>query len=283
VINKHLKPHFGSMLLTKITLREVHQFEKKLEGLSAKTVKNYLTLLIAMLNQAVELGYLNTVPTIKKPKVAQEDYSWLRTTDEIRKLLVAAEAERDGVMQLYAAAVYTGMRAGELAGLRWADVDFNRRLIAVQRSFDSPTKTGQIRHLPLLDPLVPVLKAWRLRCPDPWIFPGETGKMLGKSARVFQEVFQRCMVRAKLAVEDAPTEGRLTFHDLRHTLASHWVMQGGDLFRLQKILGHADTKMTMRYAHLAPEAFQGDWGRMKDAVPKEGNVLAMEGADEAAG
>jgi site-specific recombinase XerD len=47
------------------------------------------------------------------------------------------------------------------------------------------------------------------------------------------------------------------FHDLRHTFASHWVTKGGDLFKLQKILGH----QTMRYAHLAPDAFKEDWSR----------------------
>ncbi len=54
-------------------------------------------------------------------------------------------------------------------------------------------------------------------------------------------------------------------HDLRHTFASHWVMKGGDLFKLQKILGHKTVQMTMRYAHLAPHAFAEDFKRLDHA------------------
>jgi hypothetical protein len=68
------------------------------------------------------------------------------------------------VFALYATAVFTGMRAGELGGLRWDDVDFDKRLVTVQRSFDGPIKAGDIRYVPILDALLPVLRAWRLRC-----------------------------------------------------------------------------------------------------------------------
>lgn len=59
----------------------------------------------------------------------------------------------------------------------------------------------------------------------------------------------------------------ITFHDLRHTFASYWVRQAGDLFRLQKILGHKSVTMTMRYAHLAPDAFASDYGRLGATAP----------------
>ena len=81
--------------------------------------------------------------------------------------------------------------------------------------------------------------------------------------------------------EVPPTVGkydRITFHDLRHTFASHWVMHGGDLYRLQKILGHKSVQMTQRYAHLAPEAFKQDWGRLGTDLPgaeREGKVLPL--------
>jgi site-specific recombinase XerD len=51
----------------------------------------------------------------------------------------------------------------------------------------------------------------------------------------------------------------IVFHSLRHTFASHWAMKGGDLFKLQKILGHKSVAMTMRYAHLTPQAFNSDF------------------------
>lgn len=68
----------------------------------------------------------------------------------------------------------------------------------------------------------------------------------------------------------------IRFHDLRHTFASQWVMKGGDLFKLQKILGHKTVQMTMRYAHLAPNAFAEDFKRMGGPSEwSQGKLIAM--------
>ncbi len=271
IIERHLRPNFGAMNLVDINIAHVDAMRSGLLHLSPKTRHNILTLLISMLRLAVELRWLADVSTIKKPKLVEQDYSWLRTKDEIRKLLVAAQEERAGTMELYAAAVYTGMRAGELLGLRWEDVDFDRRLITVKRSYDRPTKTGAIRHVPILNPLLPVLRAWRLQCPFEWVFPSKVGTMRQPADRVLQEVLKRCLERAELK--------KVRFHDLRHTFASHWVMSGGDLFKLQRILGHKSSQMTQRYAHLAPEAFAGDLDRLDDTIPASRDVSTIHRAD----
>jgi integrase len=87
--------------------------------------------------------------------------------------------------------------------------------------------------------------------------------MFAPSARIFQEVLHRVLEAAELPKVQRNGKERpyVRFHDLRHTFASHWVTKGGDLFKLQKILGHQSVQMTMRYAHLAPEAFKDDYGR----------------------
>lgn len=260
-------------------MQSVDRYRRLRKHLKPKTMHNHLTLLISMLNLAVELRWLVAPPRIKKPKLIEQEYTWLKTVDDIRKMLDAARAEDPGVMELYATAVYTGLRAGELLGLRWDDIDMDRRLITVARSYDKPTKTGAIRHVPILDPLLPVLKAWKDRCPTAVLFPNRAGKPQGPAARVLQEVFQRVLLAAELSGPGHPYEkDHITFHDLRHTFASHWVMRGGDLYKLQKILGHKSVQMTQRYAHLAPEAFSDDWSLMADAVPKAGEVLPFAGA-----
>jgi len=277
IIGAHLRPFFGHIELTLLGAQHVDAYRRrcrtlppagrrKNKGISDKTVHNHLTLLIALLNKAVELGWLYDIPRIRKPRLVQQDYRWLRTTKEIKALLEAAEDEHPGVFELYAAAVYTGMRAGELLGLRWDDVDLDTRLITVRRSYGKPTKSGAIRHVPILDPLLPVLEDWQKRNPLEWVFPGQTGRRQGPSARVLQEILRRCRERAELNA----THQQITFHDLRHTFASHWVMKGGDLYRLQKILGHKSPQMTMRYAHLAPEAFREDWGLLNERRKDEG-------------
>lgn len=274
IIRRHLRPSFGLLKLRELGVAQVDDFVLARAQLDKKTIANHLTLLISMLNVAVDLGWLAKAPKIKKPRVPlfTRDFHYLRTDDEIRRFLDAAFSEGEVVGALYAAAVYTGMREGEFAGLRWDDIDLERRLITVQRSFDGPTKAEDVRYVPILDPLLPVLKAWRLRCPGKVVFPNRDGGMHQSAARIFQEVLHRVLDAAGLKpVQRSNGKMRpyVTFHGLRHSFASHWVVRGGDMFKLQKILGHKSIQMTQRYAHLAPEAFAGDYGRLGTRAPLE--------------
>jgi len=268
IIRCHLRPAFGGIQLSRLDVSLVDRFKGNQAHLAPHTFANHLTLLISMLNAAVELGWLRKVPRIKKPKIAvAEDYAYLKTTDEIERFLKATDHEDEPVRIMYRLGVYTGMRAGELAGLQWRDVDFPRRIVTVRRSYDrETTKNGRIRRVPILDPVLPVLKAWKLRHPGTWLFTKQRGGVFQPSSRVFQEVLHRVVERA--GFESRWVHGKwrwyITFHDLRHTFALHWVMSGGDVFKLQKILGHQSIEMTMRYAHLAPHAFADDYGRLPE-------------------
>ncbi|TAK32603.1 MAG: site-specific integrase [Myxococcaceae bacterium] len=269
IIKKHLHPAFRNRRLRDLGVHAVDALVATLATKHRKTVANVLTLLISMLNAAVELGWLLKAPRIRKPKVktADADFRYLRTKEQLALFLGAARSEGDHIHALYATAIHTGLRAGELAALRWDDVDFSRRIITVSKSFDGPTKSGVVRHVPLVDALLPTLAAWKLRGPGVRLFTSERGTMLGKSARPFQEVLHRVLKGAGIA--EVERNGKMvraiTFHGLRHTFASHWVMAGGDIFKLQRILGHQSVAMTMRYAHLAPDAFAGDLARFGPA------------------
>ncbi|MFH1529197.1 MAG: tyrosine-type recombinase/integrase [Pseudomonadota bacterium] len=270
ILRRHLRPEFGNLLLKDLTLERVDAFRRRVcpderdlpnpsrrrpsGGLvTVKTLHNILTLFISMLNLAVDLRWLAVRPTIKKPKLITPEFKYLRTKDEIRRFLHAAQDEDEGVYELYATAIYAGTRAGENLGLQWQDVDLRRRLITVQRSYNTTTKTDRIRYVPILDPLLPLLKEWRLRCPSKtWVFPSKVGTMQQPSARVLQETLHRVRIAACVDV-------RITFHDLRHTFASHWMMNGGDIYRLQRVLGHRSIVMTERYSHLSPTAFSADY------------------------
>jgi integrase len=276
IIRCHLRPALGSVLVRDFAGEKgVTAIDRLLVALLAKrdkkTVGNIITLLVSMLRLAVDLNWLTKVPRVKKPKIRlfSQDFRYLRTDEEIARFLDAARAVDELAFNVYATAVYTGMRAGELAGLLWADVDFEHRLITVQRSYDGPTKAEDVRYVPILDPLLPVLRAWRLRCPLRHAFPNQAGTMLGRSARVFQEVLHRVLDRA--GFERVERKGRarryIVFHDLRHTFASTWVRRSGDLFKLQKILGHKSIQMTMRYAHLSPAEYATDYQRLADVIP----------------
>jgi integrase len=191
IIRAHRRPAFGAFRLHEIGVVQIDKFIVDRAHLSKKTVNNHLTLLGAMLNAARDIGWLAVAPRIRKPKVRifGNDFSYLRTDEEVRTFLVAAHDEDPRVFTFYATAIYTGMRAGELAGLHWGDVSFERRLITVQRSFAGPTKAEDVRHVPILDPLLPLLRERRLATSNRLVFPNEAGEMFDQSARIFQEGF----------------------------------------------------------------------------------------------
>ncbi|NLH47736.1 MAG: tyrosine-type recombinase/integrase [Myxococcales bacterium] len=265
ILRKHLVPFFGAFPLNQITTEKVEQFGAHLaeSNLSVKTVHNVLTLLISIMRYAYDLDFIFRLPKIKKPRIPKRDYIYLRTDAQIRAFLNAARERSLPLFALFATAVYSGLRAGELFGLRWSDVDFKKLLITVQRSFDKPTKTGEVRHVPIVDVLRPILREWHLQNQNDLVFPNEAGNMHTPNPRVIKYA-HRFTTKKGLkevkgefgAILEAAGLPRMRFHDLRHTFASQWVMRGGDLFKLQKILGHADQQMVQRYAHLAPEAYE---------------------------
>lgn len=137
-IRSALRPRFGAFQLRDIGTTEIERFKAAAGARSKSTINHRLTLLVSMLRYAVEIGWLASAPRIKKHRLAlfDADFRYLRTPAEVRRFLSAARIEGEDVEALYSTAVYSGLRLGELAALRWDDVDFDRRLIIVQRSFE---------------------------------------------------------------------------------------------------------------------------------------------------
>jgi integrase len=134
-------------------------------------------------------------------------------------------------------ALTTGMRVSEIFGLKWSDLLFKEELIAV----GAKLKGGKFRYVPLTSQLAAELKRYPAELGEDRIFPPERE---AKTAR--QRVDKSFDTLLELArIKD------FRFHDLRHTFASWYMMHGGDLYELAKILGHANIKMTERYAKLA--------------------------------
>ena len=267
IIQTHLRPSFGSLKLHEITQEHAQDYccVKEQKGLSKKTVANHLVVFISMLNYAREMKWLREVPRIRKPKISRRAhvFSYLKDNEEVKRFLLAAKAEGACYYSFYATAILSGLRAGELAGLKWDDVNLSQRILRVQRSYNSPTKSGNIRHVPILDPLVPILTEWSRNRVSEYVFTSNTGSMIGESSRIFQEIFRRVLHRAGFddVERGGKARGYIRFHDLRHTFASHWMMKNGDIYRLQQIMGHQSVEMTQRYSHLSPNIFKEDYSR----------------------
>ncbi len=147
-------------------------------------------------------------------------------------------------------ALHGGLRKGELFGLRWQDLDLPTRRLTVARSYRSTPKGGRPRHLRLPSAAVPVLTAWQKLCPktsEGLVFPVLAG------ARPRIGTPSDMLDLSALLVESGCRSLLRPWHALRHTFASRFVMEGGNLLTLQKFLGHSDIKMTLIYAHLAPD------------------------------
>lgn len=246
----HLRPVLEGLQMRAITRDVVLRLRERVEstGAAPATVRQVLGLLQAMLRLAHKHGWIPQQPAFDLPKILKKEPNYIhKWSDVLRFLDVAREAPHPGLAEFYATAVYTGLRAGELAMLQWADLRDDWAAITVRRSWNGPPKSGKPRQVPL----PPALAAWRHRCPSTtWVFPSLEGNPHAQSARVFNRMFVRCLDGAGLPP--------MRFHELRHTFASHWVMRGGALYRLQKALGHAAPVMTAHYAHVAPGAMDED-------------------------
>ncbi len=228
--------------------------EKPSRLLSAKTINNVLTVLRRMLVVARKRGYLESVPDVEWLKNERPDFDFL-DFDEAERLVKAADGEWRTMILV---ALRTGMRHGELIGLRWQDVDLVAGRITVRQNIVwghvGTPKSGKPREIPLGDEVKAALKAHRhLR--GPLVFCDLAGRVLteGETRGPLWRACKRAGLRP------------ITWHVARHTFASHLVMRGGTMRAVQELLGHSTILMTMRYAHLGPEVAR-DTVRLLDGV-----------------
>lgn len=296
-VDVHLRPAFGSVRLGAITRRDVEDFvttlaetgtrrgkAKKRVPLSPTTVNYALHVLKFVLKDAVEQGVLAESPAVRVRALRSSDRAdgdRLRflQPDEIARLLEAAEEPH---RTFYRVAVSTGLRRGEVLGLRWGDVDLRKGLLHVRRTRgrvkdgtdyvvrEAPLKTGHSKRTIDLSPsLVEALLAFPAG-DDPeedHVFRSpQTGGPLDPD-----NVDRRFKADLTLA---GLTEIR--FHDLRHTHASLLIAVGVHPKAIQARLGHASITTTLNtYGHLMPSAFQGVGERL-DALFRRKGKPAIE-------
>jgi integrase len=136
-------------------------------------------------------------------------------------------------------AVTTGMRIAEIFAMQWSDLDYPHGVIAVR----SRLKQGKVRYVPMAPELAEQFRRYPAVIGEDRIFPPKPGAKRGRQ-RV-ERSFETVLIQAGIA--------NFRFHDLRHTFASWYMMNGGDLYELAKILGHSNIKMTERYAKLSKQ------------------------------
>lgn len=151
-------------------------------------------------------------------------------------------------------ALNTGMRRGELLGLKWGAVNLAGKQVTVTAE---TAKSGHTRRIPLNTEAHSTLTAWHKRAGKPsahdFVFPGTDGERMKRIDTAWESLMKRAGLW--LADKDDPKKGRATFrlHDCRHHFASRLVQGGVDLYTVKELLGHSELAMTERYSHLAPD------------------------------
>lgn len=251
----HIQPFFGRTRLDEIGLPHVREFVKAMlaKQLKPATVLKAVAIVKEMFKHAVQWGYLDANPAlyIERPRVEIEEMEIL-TPPEIRRLLEAAE---EPVRTLLLCAVLTGMRRGELLGLKWEDIDFEGNRIHVRRAlwrgkFVTPKSRRSRRAIDM----GPTLKAALGRLPSRFkgemVFTSPEGDVMDPDNFSSRD-WARVLHRSKLK--------RIRFHDLRHTYASLLIAQGAHPKYIQVQLGHASIQTTLdRYGHLMPEMHEAE-------------------------
>jgi integrase len=261
-VKYQIKPWLGTTPIASLRKPHVMRWQTDLLAkYSASSINSALGCLSSAFAWFVDQEWVPSNPCngVALLEIKDQTFNWIKTRGELERLLSVCP---DELRDMIAVAVGTGLRLDELLHLQHDDFDLDARLITVSRGRQGTTKSGKVRHVPILDSVLPVLRQRSLkRAGATLVWPGRKGKVRTKTP--VQCAFKAALKRAGL-------DTTLSWHDLRHTCASWWVIGGGDIFRLSKLLGHGDVRVTQKtYAHLAPEAWTQDYSRLAFHCPSE--------------
>lgn len=264
----HIQPVFGNRKLDDLGAQDIKRWQLDIldKGLSVKTLKNIRTVLSGILNDAVESELIqrNIVKVVSLPKIHMrvtyndngemlDSYGAEVETaidpfslDEVELLIKNAEGWFKNMLSVL---FYTGMRHGELAGLKWEDIDFQNNQIYIRRAKKrdnrlGPTKTGKSRKIDMLPPVKKALKEQYMLTglSNGFVFLNPNGK------RLLNSDFNRIR---KLHWKPLLRRTGLTYRAMkqtRHTFASIMLQHGENILWVsRKMLGHTDTATTLRH------------------------------------
>ena len=282
-IENHIKPNIGDIPIEKLTSLQLQKFyrllltegrvpriesEKQPKGLSAKTVRNINQVISSAMDMAVRHKLILTNPTegCELPKVEHREMKTL-PAEQLGAFL--REAKESGVYELYYLDLATGLRRGELLGLKWEDVDLQNGIIHVRRQVarvdgevkELPLKTkNAYRNISISSDAVAMLTEMEAHRSSDYVFPSSTGGPISPDS--VNNMLHRVLKRAGLP--------SIRFHDLRHTFATLALQNGVDIKTVSGMLGHFSAGFTLdTYAHVTTSA-------QKEAARTMGNVLAVE-------
>lgn len=267
-IDNHIKPNIGNIPLEKLTTMGLQKFYRKLlttgrverieaekqpKGLSAKTVRNINQVISSAMDLAVAQKIILENPTnaCELPKVEHKE---MQTVPAEQLSAFLEEAKRSGVYEMYYIELSTGLRRGELLGLKWEDIDWKNGIIKVRRQVarvdgeitEAPLKTkNSYRAVSISAQAVEVLKQQKAKTNDSYVFPSPNGGPISPDS--VNNMLKRVLERAGIP--------KVRFHDLRHTFATLALQNGVDIKTVSGMLGHFSAGFTLdTYTHVTTAA-----------------------------
>lgn len=256
--DKYILPQFGDMRYDNLTAQMLHNFiEKKLKtGLSAKYVSDIIIVFKSMAKYISRVyGFRNPIVDVVLPKTEKKEMK-LFSDIEQKKLSEHLLKSVDNMSIGILLSLYTGLRIGEICGLKWSDIDFKKSILTVRRTVqrirtgihgtklivDTPKSRSSLRAIPIPAFLMDILRNFR-KCDDFYIL-SESEKII--EPRTMQRRFKSILKKANLP--------SINYHSLRHMFATNCIQLGFDVKTLSEILGHASVETTLnRYVHSSME------------------------------
>ena len=283
IVRQHLVPELGKRALVKLSPRDVQAFlnSRSELRLSPRTQQYIRAVLRMALGQAMKWGLVHqNVATLVEPAKGPARQIEPLDADQAARLLAGAKGHSQE--HLFTAALGTGLRKGELLGLRWRDVDLDTGRIQVRYAleycngrpwrFVEPKSESGKRTVPLIGPAAAALRAQYARVkalklkaePGVWqehdlVFPSEIGTPIHPT-NVNRE-FKKLLARAGL-----PHEHRV--HDLRHSTATYLLAAGIDPRIVMAIMGWSQVTMLARYQHVLDSMLSDAAGRLEAVFPR---------------
>ena len=260
-LRNHILPALADFRMDRISRADVialhHHMLKK--GYAAGTCNQILILLKSIYNCAIRWEFLPEKANpcggvlLFEDNGARERYL---TQEEVGRLFAELDRNRNTqVGHVIRLLLYTGARKREILDAKWEEIDLNRKLLTVPAA---RSKSKKPRHIPLSEPALELLRSLPREEGVPWVF------FSSKTKKPPVSMFNSWnSIRRKVGLAE------VRLHDLRHSYASFLVNAGRSLYEVQKLLGHYDPKVTMRYAHLSSDA-------MLEAANVVGRVVTME-------
>jgi integrase len=271
-VKLHIVPFIGAKKLSEMTVPAVNAFADQLRegGRSAAMIKRVVRSLGSIFKEARRRGLANTSPTsgVELDLPDREDpRPVIPSKAELQAIITKAQGRWRPIILV---AIFCGLRASELRGLRWEDIDFDAKQLNLSQRADASHRIGKLkskagyRPIPCPSVVLNALREWKLVCPkrdtgkkdangEPikvldLAFPNGLGKVESHS-NLLERGLQPILKAAGI------DEGKYGMHSLRHACASLWIENGHNPKQIQRLMGHSSIKVTFDvYGHLFADA-----------------------------